>query len=317
MRLSDSSKAACGRYCGKGLFEAPRPLPLFSPLHRNGKGKGFFGGLLTPGGRSELDPGLLSCRPAGAQAGQRLLLVALCCFCLVGCTFRRAAQGHVAASVAFNQVKLDEEARTLTTALVDVLALAPTNQHVSLALDLAQHAQQIEGIPTQRMDVNALLAEQDAAWDALKTRYQIQNSLLTQKAALTAKLRDSEAKLIEMGKLYEAEKNRSIVKRIWHLTIGTLGIGGVIALCVFCPALIPLGGAFVSWLIGKVPALASLFGVVGKRAFDAVVKGVGQAKEKLKETHPEADEILGTELEKATDAEHRVLIQQRRAILKA
>ncbi|MDB6038039.1 MAG: hypothetical protein JWM99_1880 [Verrucomicrobiales bacterium] len=35
------------------------------------------------------------------------------------------------------------------------------------------------------------------------------------------------------------------------------------------------------------------------------LSGVNAVKEKLKEAHPEANEVLNTELEKATDAEHR------------
>lgn len=61
--------------------------------------------------------------------------------------------------------------------------------------------------------------------------------------------------------------------------------------------------------------MASYFGVVSKKAFDAVVRGVGEARAKFKDQNAPALEVLNTELHKATDEEHRRLIESRRESL--
>jgi len=45
------------------------------------------------------------------------------------------------------------------------------------------------------------------------------------------------------------------------LAVRTLGLGGIIALCVFFPFLIPIFGQLAAWLVLKIPALASVLGV--------------------------------------------------------
>jgi hypothetical protein len=96
-----------------------------------------------------------------------------------------------------------------------------------------------------------------------------------------------------------AERNTHIVKRFWRWLIGSLGIGGVIALCVFCPAVIPLLVSLMSWVVGKVPSLAAYFGVVSKKAFDVVVPGVGEFRRVAAETKETTR--LDEELLKATN----------------
>ncbi|MDB6053753.1 MAG: hypothetical protein JWN25_1276 [Verrucomicrobiales bacterium] len=119
-----------------------------------------------------------------------------------------------------------------------------------------------------------------------------------------------------MGKLYESEHNRSLVRRIWSWALGTLGVGGVIAACILFPALIPLAGSLVGWLVGRAPGLAGWFGVVGKKAFDSVVTGVGKARSEFKKSEkPESLELLNTELAKATDRADRKIIDARREAL--
>jgi hypothetical protein len=244
----------------------------------------------------------------------KLLPLILISLLLAGCTFKRQSQGKAEAAVTENRVKLDEESRALTTGVVDVLSDYPeTNWHVELALDLAKKDQQIEGMPVTRIDVGQLLARNENALKALEKRFGYVDTLLGEKRRLEAELKRREAELLEMGRLYEAEKNKSVVKRIWKWTIGTLGIGGIIALCFIFPVVIPIIGQFFGWVVAKIPALAGMLGVVSKKAFDGVVKGVGNVREKLKDT--EARKVIDTELLIATDADHRKLIEARRSVL--
>jgi len=98
-----------------------------------------------------------------------------------------------------------------------------------------------------------------------------------------------------------------------------------VALVVFCPAVLPVMGGLASFLISKIPALTNLLGFVGKSAFDATVKGVGNARKWLKlsaEVNPqrtysakEVLDVLDGELKNATevgDANFRRLIEARR-----
>lgn len=242
----------------------------------------------------------------------RMFLIVLCMF-MAGCTFKNGQHGRRSEALAINQTVISEESRVMTTGIVDTLSVAPTNSHVGLALDLAKQDQLLEGLPVTRLDINGLLANQKMAWDDLKGRYQSQNTLLHEKIALEAKLRESEAKLIEFGKVYEAERNTGIVKRSWRWLLGTVGVGGVIALVIFCPALLPVLGNLLGFVVGKLPWLAGLFGVVSKKAFDGVVIGVERFRDSMKDST--AKQILDTELTKATDESHRQAITARKMAL--
>lgn len=235
---------------------------------------------------------------------------------LSGCSFKRGSLKRVDAQVLENDAAIEEESKAMTTGVVDALHVAPSNAPTALALDLATRDQQLEGLPVKRLDVNALLDGELNALRDLRERQVLQHKLVAERAELENRLKEAEGKLIEMGKLYEAEKNKSIVKRIWAWTISTLGVGGVIALCIFCPAVIPIIGQLFGWLVSKIPALAGMLGVVSKKAFDGVVKGVGNAREQLKQAKKEEElSLLNTELSKSTDTDHRRLIESRRLVL--
>lgn len=246
---------------------------------------------------------------------KRSILLLIITVPLCGCTYLRGKHARVEKAVTGNEAKIVEESRALTTALVDVLSVAPTNQHTGLALEFARNDQQLEGLPTQRINVAALLAGQQQAMKELQARYATQQSLLEEKFSLALKLRETEARLIEMGKTYEGAQNRTIIGRFRRWMGATLGVGGIIALLILFPAIIPVVGSIVSWIVGKFPALAGFFGVVGKKAFDAVVLGVGNFRKELKQRKGNKMlRLVNTELHKATDQEHRRLIDRRRVV---
>lgn len=240
-----------------------------------------------------------------------LILLLLC-----SCSYFGKKETKVQKSIALSNDKITEESKALTTGVVDALSVAPTNPPTNLALTLAKHDQQLEGLPTQRIDVSSILALNQEAIKALDKRLGYQETLLREKDALQAKLEAQQAKLVEMGKLYEEEKNRNIVKRIWRWGLSTLGLGGIIALCVLCPAVVPIIGRIFGWLVSKVPKLAGMLGVVSKNAFDSVVKGVGEIRKAVKSTNPDVSQLIDTELSKATDKSDKVLIEKRREVLK-
>lgn len=233
------------------------------------------------------------------------------CLC-TGCTFAEKARKALSFRANANATAIAEESRALTTAVVDSLQIAPTNKPTDLALKLAKKDQQIEGMPQKRIDVPAILADDKWAIAGLTARLKAQDALIVEKAALESKLRETESRLIEMGKLYEAERNKNIVKRVWHWALGTFGIAGAIAFFIFCPAIaLPLATQLARGIVALFPKLYGFFGVVGKGAFDAVYDTVESVKEKLKD---DDKNNLHFELSRRMDGSHKRLVRARRSL---
>ena len=236
---------------------------------------------------------------------------------LTGCTFSRGHLAKAQLSVSGNRARIDEEVRILATAVVDTLAKAPTNEFVAVAAKLAKSEQLLVGVPATRLDVDAILAGEKSATGALLARLKLQEALLSERARLETNLRKREAVMIDKGGQFEAEQNKNHARTFWRWLLSTFGIGGLIALCVFCPAAIPLLAQFFGWIVSKAPSLAGGFGIVSRKAFDAVVAGVGEVRSKLKAKGDSGTlEMVNTELAKSTDQDHRELIAQRRTVMK-
>jgi hypothetical protein len=249
----------------------------------------------------------------------------------VGCSVFKPATGNqskIEAKAGVVDGKLTEESRALTTGALDALGFAPTNPPTQLAKRFLERDQQIEGVPAERIDVAGILATNKAAIESLERRFLQQQQLLEERTALRAELEKANARLLELGRMYEQEKSKSLVGRIKAWVLGTFGLGGLIALVIFCPAALPIIGSIASFLVSRIPSVANLIGVVGKSAFDAVCKGVGNARSSLKEASKhnpdkkysaaEVLEMLDTELKESTEvgsANFRPLIEARRSQL--
>lgn len=225
------------------------------------------------------------------------------------------------AAKVFNERRV-EESRALTKATSDSLAAQPTDRrdkYTMLAYDMSKQNELVIGSPTNPINVGPLLSTNDTekaeAVALLRERFEEQQKLIGQ-------IRELEVKLQDMGTKYETERNRSIVRRIWTWALSVFGVGGLVALCIFCPAVLPIIGTIISWLVGKIPSLVSWFGVVGKGAFDSVVKGVGEFRDVLKKapddrryTASEVQAMLDNHLKTETDKADKVLINSRREAL--
>lgn len=241
------------------------------------------------------------------------LLLSAVLFLVAGCSFRRSAVVERQNVASASDAKVTEQSRTLTTAIVDTLAVAPSNAPTVLAQRFAKADQQLEGIPQHRIDVIAALAGQQAATNDVEARLADVERLTAENQAAKTALAEAKGKLEDMGRLYEAEHNKGIVKRVWHWLTATIGIGGIIALCIFCPAVIPIFARILAWIVAKVPALASTIGVVSTKAFDSVVKGVEQFKQHAsKESAPAAVDALHDELSKSMDQDAKDLVRARK-----
>lgn len=55
-------------------------------------------------------------------------------------------------------------------------------------------------------------------------------------------------------------------------------MGGIIAICVFFPFVIPFAGQAIGWLISKIPAVSSFIGLVGKASYERAVMAIQEIK---------------------------------------
>lgn len=173
---------------------------------------------------------------------------------------------------------------------------------------LNERDRQIVNLEAELRQLHQKEGQTKAAYEAAIVRMQADYSEAAEKAAL-----------------WDAEQRKSWWKKVFGWVTGTLGVGGLIALCLLCPALLPVLGSAMAFIVSKVPVLAGFLGGVGKSAFDAVVKGHGEARDDLKKmaeltpdkalTPREALALLDSRMKESTEvgaANFRPLIESRR-----
>ena len=63
----------------------------------------------------------------------------------------------------------------------------------------------------------------------------------------------------------------------------TFGLLGAIAILIIGgPALLPIITQFIGWLVGKIPGLISWLGITSSQMTSNIIKGVHDAKEKIR-----------------------------------
>lgn len=217
--------------------------------------------------------------------------------------------GHTAKRRHRVQTQLDEHSRALTSAVVDTLQLQhDPDEHSRLALELARQDQFIEGPPAQPIQVLDLIGASNLA-----PRFEAIHRLLEQRRRL-------DERLINYGTRWEQERNAQRLRWTAWIGSGSLLIGGLIALCVFFPVALPILGRVLAWLTGKIPAFAGALGVVGVKAFDAVVRGVEKSRSTSTQTFTNEPGRPGPDLDahlaRAMDADHKALVRARKTALR-
>lgn len=242
-------------------------------------------------------------------------LLFLTLFLNAGCSHTTKKMEKARVRLEKHEAVLQEESRALTTGVVDALVMAPKSAETDLAKSLAIADQEIEGLPLKRLPVTEALSGDTTAAVAIDERVKAIEALRIENTQLREQVRVTEEKLVRMGERFEEKRNQRI--RFWSkwLSMGTALIGGCVALFVFCPVALPLVGRLLGWAVGKIPALAGALGVVGKDAFDAVVRGVGNAREAMKKNGAADLGTLDTHLKIETDSAHKELINVRRTAL--
>lgn len=244
-------------------------------------------------------------------------------FALAGCTHFSSDEKKAGEKVRVEDRKLHAETQALITGAKDALDQAPTNPPVQLAKKFVTRAQEIEGLPPtyMRYDVAGILGGNQQATNILSDRFESIHKVILERDAAALERDQAQAKLIELGRLYEAERNKSLVRRIWASIFSTLGIGGIIALCVLCPAVLPIVfailGRVFAFVVEAVPRVAGFLGVVGKNTFDRTMAGIENYKTTQKEAgKTESAEALEASLSRKMDTPDKLLVKIRRPVVK-
>lgn len=242
-----------------------------------------------------------------------LLLILL----LAGCTRNAARRSIVIAREQERTRELIQGAKLANQIGRERLLSTGSNAVGSalVAYDLSSvflgRGQSVAGLPV--VDQSALVASLLSSNRTLRISAEsLQRQHVAQEQDWAIERANLESRLVEMGQKYEAERNRSIVRRFWRWLISSVGIGGIIALCVFFPALIPIFGRLLGWVVSKIPALAGAVGVVSTKAYDAIVRGVENTKKEWGRSDAEA--VLHKNLSAEMDASHKRLIRARKAV---
>jgi hypothetical protein len=165
-----------------------------------------------------------------------------------------------------------------TNALSRVSAdLGTAQSAAAVTANLLERNQSLLGEPStnQRPRVDRLLSTNPAVRSAA---VKAEESRADAEGANVAAVQVAERKWVEQGQEAEKAKARSAWRRLWAWSIGTLVLGGTIALCVFFPAIIPILGQLLGWIVGMVPQLANWLGVVSVKAYQRSVSAFQEAK---------------------------------------
>ena len=180
--------------------------------------------------------------------------------------------------------ELDRHLRSYVTGTVESLAISSKkNKEEQVAFELATKAQEIVGLPDpgDKIHITDVIINNDVALENLNSREREVVSLSRQKQVLGHELIDTEDKLIELG---EASRgNENFFSKAWGWLLTTFGLIGAIAVLIIgAPALLPIFGQIVAWVVTKIPGLVGWMGLTSFSLTKNIIKGVHDAKEKIK-----------------------------------
>jgi len=208
---------------------------------------------------------------------------------------------EIAGEIARKEGELDRHTRAFVSGTVDALSLSEEKSKEDLvALNLAQKAQEIIGLPQpgDKIHVEDVINQNELALENLSDRDTDVIKLSRRKEMLGHDLKDTEEKLISLGELKAQEEKDGFFSSLWGWLTGTFGLLGAIAVCIIAgPALLPLITQLFGWLVGKIPGLITWLGITSSRMTSNIIKGVHDAKEKIRAVEDDKkfskNEVLG------------------------
>lgn len=182
--------------------------------------------------------------------------------------------------------ELTRHTRAFISGTVDALSLSEDKSKEDIvALTLAQKAQEIVGLPQpgDKIHIEDVISSNEVAIENLTDRDTDVIKLSRRKELLGHDLKDTEEKLISLGELKAQEDKDGFFSSLWMWLTGTFGLLGAVAICVIAgPALIPVFGQILAWLVGKLPGLIGWVGITSSKMTSNIIKGVHDAKEKIR-----------------------------------
>jgi len=189
-----------------------------------------------------------------------------------------------------------EYATTYNTGALDLMNrpdYSTNKQAVALAKSFLEFNQSILGVPKpgKRLDTDGLLSldpnKREDAWDALDRSWDEVIGITKEIDVREERLKLAEDRLLELGQIKEKELAQSKGRSFFGWLFATLGLGGIIALIIFCPVVLPILGQVCAWIIAQVPTLMKFLSVVGVSLMSNVVRGVGNFRDKMKQAPAE------------------------------
>lgn len=255
--------------------------------------------------------------------GLFLILLGLLLFLLffTSCTRLGSKFGRAQKQTQEATRKSDEDTRKFAKASVDAIqivhALAPANPPLAFVNALAIGIKYGEltlrgvGLPVVSVDVaGEVRGDKVAVAEAIKLEKASDLNMAARNELAEAEL-ERLRRLATLGEKAENERNQNIVKRVWKWSIATFGVGGLIALCVFFPVIIPILGRILGWIVSLVPKLAGLIGVVSTKAVDKIVGSVELAKRNNSAARYAIEDIASRKM----DEPEKALVRARKPIV--
>jgi hypothetical protein len=193
---------------------------------------------------------------------------------------------EIAGEITRKEGELERHTRAFVSGTVDALSLSEDKSKEDLvALDFAQKAQEIVGLPQpgDKIHVDDVISNNEIAIENLADRDKDVIDLSRRKEILGHDLKDTEEKLISLGELKAHENKDGFFSSLWVWLTGTFGLIGAIAVLIIGgPALLPIITQLFGWLVGKIPGLITWFGITSSQMTSNIIKGVHDAKEKIR-----------------------------------
>ena len=193
---------------------------------------------------------------------------------------------EIAGEILRKDGELDRHTRAYVSGTVDALSVSDEKSKEDLvALSLAKKAQEIVGLPQpgDKIHIEDVIKNNEIAINNLADRDEDVIELSRRKEILGHDLKDTEEKLISLGELKAKEQKDGFFDSLWGWLTTTFGLLGAIAILVIGgPALLPIITQFIGWLVGKLPGLITWLGVTSSQMTGNIIKGVHDAKEKIR-----------------------------------
>jgi hypothetical protein len=198
---------------------------------------------------------------------------------------------EIAGQLNRHESELERHVRAYVTGSVDALALSDDKSSEDIvALNLAKKAQEIVGLPKpgDKIHVIDLINKNELALENIDDRELDVIKLHRRKEVLGHDLKDTEEKLISLGELKAKEQKEGFFDGIWAWLTGTFGfIGAIVAVVLLGPAMLPILTQFIGYFVARIPGLIAWFGITSSQLTTNIIRGVNDAKQKIKSADEE------------------------------